>query len=69
MTAEPTSSGARRFVTVLALIALGVLMRFTFVDLLTKATGTWMGGVESPRRGAGGTTSRAGSAASESSDR
>jgi len=35
---------------ILALVAVAAVLRFTFVDLLTKTTGTWMGGVESPHR-------------------
>jgi hypothetical protein len=49
MTAEPR----RLVLPVLALVALGVVLRFTFVDLLTKTTGTWIGGVESPHRATG----------------
>jgi len=50
MTAEFTSSKRPILRAMLALVALGVVLRFTFVDLLTKATGTWIGGVESPHR-------------------
>jgi hypothetical protein len=35
-------------VPILAVAAIAVIMRYTFVDLLTKTTGTWIGGVESP---------------------
>ena len=66
MTAEATitssgissgiSSGSKRSVLlpILALVAVAAVLRFTFVDLLTKTTGTWMGGVESPHRGTKG---------------
>lgn len=52
MTAETTSRSNHRgaVLPVLALAALGVALRFRFVDTLTKLTGTWMGGVESPSR-------------------
>jgi len=50
MTAEFTPSKRPVLRALLALVAVGIVMRFTFVDLLTKATGTWIGGVESPHR-------------------
>lgn len=37
----------------LAAVAAAVVLRYVFVDVLTKTTGTWIGGVESP--GARGT--------------
>ena len=49
MTAENRTSGVLQ--PILAVVAIGVVLRFAFVDALTKMTGTWMGGVESPRRG------------------
>lgn len=48
MTAEKTKGGV--LLPIVAIVAIGVVLRFTFVDVLTKLTGTWMGGVESPRR-------------------
>ena len=55
-TSSGTSSGSKRGVLlpILALLAVAAVLRFTFVDLLTKTTGTWMGGVESPHRGTKG---------------
>jgi len=55
-TSSGASSGSKRGVVlaILALVAVAAVVRFTFVDLLTKTTGTWMGGVESPRRGTKG---------------
>jgi hypothetical protein len=58
MTAEsnpPNSNPSRKGVVVplLAIAAIGIVLRFTFVDALTKLTGTWIGGVESPQRRAG----------------
>lgn len=50
MTADFTTSKHRGVLSILALVALGIVMRFKFVDLLTKTTGTWIGGVESPHR-------------------
>ncbi len=52
MTAEANPSGSKRRVLlpILALVAIGVGLRYYFVDALTKLTGTWMGGVESPHR-------------------
>ena len=53
MTVEAiSSSGSKRglLLPILAIVAIGVVLRHTFVDLLTKTTGTWMGGVESPHR-------------------
>ena len=50
MTAEFTPSKRPILRAVLALAAIGIVLRYTFVDLLTRATGTWIGGVESPRR-------------------
>ena len=56
VTSSGTSSGSKRGVLllILALVAVAAVVRFTFVDLLTKTTGTWMGGVESPHRGTKG---------------
>lgn len=48
MTAEKTKGGV--MLPIVVIVAIGVVLRFTFVDVLTKLTGTWMGGVESPRR-------------------
>jgi len=55
-TSSGTSSGSKRglLLPILALVAVAAVLRFTFVDLLTKTTGTWMGGVESPHRGTKG---------------
>ena len=55
MTAESNPSKRGVLVPLLAVVAIGVVLRFTFVDALTKLTGTWIGGVESPhpQRGAG----------------
>lgn len=50
MTAESTPSKHRGVQSILALVAICIAMRFKFVDLLTKTTGTWIGGVESPHR-------------------
>jgi len=50
MTAEPTLSKRAILLPILALVALGVVLRYTFVNLLTKTTGTWIGGVDSPHR-------------------
>jgi hypothetical protein len=53
MTVEKTPQAGKRtgvLLPILAIVAIGVVLRFTFVDALTKLTGTWMGGVESPRR-------------------
>jgi hypothetical protein len=40
----------RLVVAAVALIAVGFAARAWFVDVLTKTTGTWIGGVESPQR-------------------
>ena len=50
MTAESTPSKRPVLLPMLALVALGTVLRYTFVDLLTKTTGTWIGGVEAPHR-------------------
>jgi len=50
MTAEFTPSKRPIILAMLGLVALGIALRCTFVDLLTKATGTWIGGVDSPHR-------------------
>ncbi len=50
MTADFSRSRHRVFVPLLVLVTLGAILRFRFVDLLTKVTGTWIGGVESPHR-------------------
>jgi hypothetical protein len=49
MTAEQPSM-RNVLVPLLAIAAIGVALRFFFVDALTKLTGTWIGGVESPHR-------------------
>lgn len=49
MTAESNPSKRALLLPLLAVVAVGVVLRFTFVDALTKLTGTWIGGVESPR--------------------
>lgn len=53
-TSTSTPSGSKRgaLLSMVALVALGVGLRLFFVDALTKVTGTWMGGVESPHRSA-----------------
>ena len=55
-TSSGSSSGSKRGVVlpILALVAVAAVVRLTFVDLLTKTTGTWMGGVESPHRDTNG---------------
>ena len=58
MTADPIPSRHRVVFPILALAALVVLLRIRFVDLLTKTTGTWIGGVESPHRGGAGIVSK-----------
>jgi hypothetical protein len=50
MTVRKTERSA--LLPIVAVVVIGVVLRFTFVDALTKLTGTWMGGVESPRRAA-----------------
>lgn len=50
MTAESTPFKHGGVLFIAALAALGIVMRSKFVDLLTKTTGTWIGGVESPQR-------------------
>ncbi len=51
MTAETNStSKPRLLLLILGVAAMGLVVRVTFVDALTKLTGTWMGGVESPHR-------------------
>jgi hypothetical protein len=45
------SVDARRVIVALvAVVAVGIALRLWFVDALTKSTGTWIGGVDSPRR-------------------
>ena len=50
MTAESTPLTHRVLAALVAFVALGLVLRLKFVDLLTKTTGTWVGGVESPHR-------------------
>lgn len=50
MTAESNPSKRNLLVPLLAVGVLGIALRFFFVDALTKLTGTWIGGVESPHR-------------------
>lgn len=50
MTTESAPSKSRVLVAMLALLAFGIVVRSRFVDVLTKTTGTWIGGVESPHR-------------------
>lgn len=55
MTTEKSTTAEKRsrggvLLPIVAIVAIGVVLRFTFVDALTRLTGTWMGGVESPRR-------------------
>ena len=58
MTAEPTASSRHLLLPILALVALGIVLWYTFVDLLTKTTGTWIGGVESPHRADANTSTK-----------
>lgn len=48
---------------IVAALAIGVVLRFFFVDALTKLTGTWIGGVESPHREPGSSGPKGSSAA------
>jgi hypothetical protein len=43
------SRSLRTLRILVVLVATGAALRLVFVDLLTKLTGTWIGGVESPR--------------------